>query len=74
MALDTLSLADLVLAGVILQARRMLLGTAEVAEYPNVFAHFAKVTGDERVKQFWGVDRWPFVDVAVTEPRPFPLT
>ena len=73
MASDTLSLADLVLAGVIVNARRVPLGTAEVAQYPNVFAHFAKVTEDERVKQFWGADRWPFTDVAVTEPGAFPL-
>lgn len=72
MALDALSLADLVLAGVILGARRVSLGTAEVAQYPNVFAHFAKVTADERIKQFWGAGRWPFVDVAITEPRPVP--
>lgn len=71
-ALDMLTLADLVLAGVILQARRVALGSAEVAQYPNVFAHFEKVTGDERVKELWGADRWPFVDVAITEPRPFP--
>ena len=73
MASDTLSLADLVLAGMLLNARRVSLGTAEVAQYPNVFAHFTKVTEDERVKQFWGVEGWSFVDVAITEPRQFPL-
>ncbi|KAF8552028.1 glutathione S-transferase [Imleria badia] len=72
-ASDTLSLADLVVAGVILNTRRAALGTAEVAQYPNVFAHFTKVTEDERVKRYWGVDRLPFVDVAVTEPKAFPL-
>ena len=72
-ASDTLSLADLVLAGMLLNARRVSLGTAEVAQYPNVFAHFTKVTEDERVKQFWGVEGWSFVDVAITEPRQFPL-
>ena len=72
-ASDTLSLADLVLVGVVFSARRVSLGTAEVAQYPNVFAHFTKVIEDERVKQFWGVEGWPFVDVAITEPRQFPL-
>jgi glutathione S-transferase len=72
-ALDTLSLADLVLAGVIFNARRVSLGTAEVAQYPNIFAHFTKVTEDERVKHLWGAEGWSFVDVAITEPRPFPL-
>ena len=52
-ASDTLTLADLVVAGVILNARRMSLGIAEVAQYPNVFAHYAKVTKDERVRQLW---------------------
>jgi glutathione S-transferase len=72
-ASDTLSLADLVLAGMVFNARRVSLGTAEIAQYPNVFAHFTKVTEDERVKAFWGEEGWPFVDVAITEPRPFPL-
>ncbi|KAH0832356.1 glutathione S-transferase C-terminal-like protein [Lanmaoa asiatica] len=72
LVMDTMSLADVVIAGVILDARRVSLGIAEIAQYPNVFAHFAKVTEDERVKQFWGAGRWPFVDVAVTEPRPLP--
>jgi len=72
-ALDTLSLADLVLAGVIFNARRVSLGTAEIAQYPNIFAHFTKVTEDERVKHLWGAEGWSFVDVAITEPRPFPL-
>ena len=57
----------------ILNARRVTLGIAEVTQYPNIFAHFAKVTEDERMKQFWGADRRPSVDVAVTEPRVFPL-
>ena len=71
-ALDTLSLTDLVLAGVILHARRVPHGTAEVAQYPNVFVHFVKMTENERViKDSSGADRWPFVDVTITEPRQF---
>ena len=45
------------------------LGAAERAKYPNVFTHYAKVTEDEKVKQFWGTEG--FTEVAVTEPKSF---
>ena len=67
MALDTLTLADFVLAGVILAAAQVSLGSAERAQYPHIFAHYTKVTADERVKQCWGTEE--FVDVRVTEPK-----
>ncbi|KAG8214900.1 glutathione S-transferase [Butyriboletus roseoflavus] len=68
-ALDTLTLADFVLAGVIFAAARVSLGSAERAQYPHIFAHYAKVTADERVKQYWGTEE--FVDVRITEPKTF---
>jgi len=61
----TLTLADFVLAGVIYAAARVALGSAERAKYPHVFAHYTKVTADERVKQYWGTEE--FVDVRITE-------
>ncbi|KAF8552022.1 glutathione S-transferase C-terminal-like protein [Imleria badia] len=64
-ALGTLTLADFVLAGVIYAAARVALGSAERAKYPHVFAHYTKVTADERVKQYWGTEE--FVDVRITE-------
>ena len=67
MALDTLTLADFVLASVVSSAARVALGSAERAQYPHLFAHFARVTGDERVKQYWGTEE--FVDVRITEPK-----
>ncbi|KAH0832361.1 glutathione S-transferase C-terminal-like protein [Lanmaoa asiatica] len=66
-ALDTLTLADFVLAGVIFAAARVALGSAERAQYPHIFAHYAKVTADERVRQYWGMEE--FVDVRITEPK-----
>ena len=71
-ALDTLTLADLVLAGTIYAAAIMSLGSAERAKYPHIFAHHAKVTADERVKQYWGTDG--FVETRVLEPRKYPST
>ncbi|KAG9308799.1 glutathione S-transferase C-terminal-like protein [Chiua virens] len=69
-ALDTLSLADLVLAGVIYSTTSDAgaLGAAERAKYPHVFAHYTRVTSDERVKRYWGTEQ--FVDVRITEPKP----
>ena len=66
-ALDTLTLADFVLAGVIFAAAHVSLGSAERAQYPHVFSHYTKVTADERVKQYWGTEE--FVDVRITEPK-----
>ena len=68
MALDTLTLADLVVASTVYAAARVTLGSAERARYPHIFAHYEQVTGDERVKQYWGTNG--FVDVRLTEPTP----
>lgn len=70
MALDTLTLADFALAGAIFAAARVALGAAERAQYPHIFAHYAKVTADERLKQYWETD---FVDVRITEPKTITL-
>ncbi|KAN0088000.1 Glutathione S-transferase, C-terminal-like protein [Tylopilus felleus] len=66
-ALDALTLADFVLAGVMFAAAQVTLGSAERAQYPHIFAHYKKVTEDERVEQYWGTKE--FVDVRVTEPK-----
>ncbi|KAI9566189.1 glutathione S-transferase C-terminal-like protein [Boletus coccyginus] len=71
-ALDTLTLADLVLAGVIFAAARASLGSAERTQYPHIFTHYEKVTLDERVKQYWGMDG--FVDVRIAEPKTYPFS
>ena len=65
-----MTLADFFLAGTIFSCSRITLGATERAQYPSVFAHFTKVTEDERVKQFWGTE--DFIEVAVTGPKPFP--
>ncbi|KAG0706204.1 glutathione S-transferase C-terminal-like protein [Suillus ampliporus] len=60
---DEISLADIVLAAVVQRAARVTLGAAERALYPNIFAHYARVTGDPRIKDIFGtVD---FVEVPV---------
>ncbi|KAF8123296.1 glutathione S-transferase C-terminal-like protein [Boletus edulis] len=64
-ALDTLTLADFVLAGMTFAAAQFALGSAERAQYPHIFAHYAKVTADEKVKQYWGTEE--FTDVRITE-------
>ncbi|KAG6379377.1 glutathione S-transferase C-terminal-like protein [Boletus reticuloceps] len=69
---DSVRLADLVLAGVILSCSKTTLGAAERAKFRLTFAHYAKVTGDERVKRFWGTEE--FTEVTITEPRPFPYS
>ncbi|KIJ59270.1 hypothetical protein HYDPIDRAFT_33340 [Hydnomerulius pinastri MD-312] len=66
-ALDSLTLADLVLAGVIHGGARITFGAAERAQYPHIFAHFARVTADERIKQWFSTE--DFVDVAISEPK-----
>lgn len=66
MALDTLTLADFVVASGIFVAASVSLGSAERAQYPHIFAHYAKVTEDERVKQHWGMEA--FVDARITGP------
>ena len=72
MALDTLTLADFVVASTIFAAAGISLGSAERAQYPHIFVHYAKVTEDERVKQYWGTEG--FVDVRITEPKAVPLS
>ncbi|KAF8432704.1 glutathione S-transferase C-terminal-like protein [Boletus edulis BED1] len=59
---DSLTLADLFLAGGIYGSCVTALGAAERAKYPAIFAHYAK--------QFWGTEQ--FTDVAITEPRSLP--
>ena len=67
---DSVTLADLALAGAAFGCSHAALGAAERAKYPSLFAHYAKVTGGEKVKEFWGTEG--FTEVAVTEPRPSP--
>jgi elongation factor 1-gamma len=67
---DSVTLADLVLAGMVFGCSHAALGAAERAKYPKVYAHYAKVTEVEKVKQFWGTEG--FTEVAATEPRAFP--
>lgn len=64
-ALDTISLADLVVAGALYQASRLALGTAERKQYPASFAHYEKVTADEKIQQYWGTDG--FIEAPITE-------
>ncbi|KAF8123304.1 glutathione S-transferase C-terminal-like protein [Boletus edulis] len=66
---DSLTLADLFLVGGIYGCCYTTLGAAERAKYPAIFAHYAKVTGNKELKQFWGTEK--FTDVAVTEPKSF---
>ena len=65
-----MTLADIVLAGMVLDCSQLALGSAEREKYPSIFAHYTKVTKDERVEQFWGTES--FTEVAVTEPQTFP--
>ena len=67
---DSVTLADFALAAVVHSASHAALGAAERAKYPSIFGHYAKVTGGEKVKQFWGTEG--FTEVAATEPRPPP--
>ena len=64
-----MTLADFALAAMVHSASFAALGAAERAKYPSVFTHYAKVTEDEKVKQFWGTEG--FTEVAVTEPKTF---
>ncbi|KAG6336656.1 hypothetical protein ID866_2437 [Astraeus odoratus] len=51
---DRMTLADIALAAATLQTGRTTCGTTERALYPNVFAHYEKVTSDQRVKAVFG--------------------
>ncbi|KIK91323.1 hypothetical protein PAXRUDRAFT_830941 [Paxillus rubicundulus Ve08.2h10] len=64
---DSLTLADLVLVGVISTAACVLIGAAERAELLHVFAHYSKVTADEKIKEYWGTQ--DFTEIAVSEPK-----
>jgi len=64
---NSVTLADLVLVGVAYGSASVSIGAAERAQYPSIFAHYAKVTEDERIKQYWGTE--DFVEVALTEPQ-----
>ena len=66
---DSVTLADIALAAMVYGASLIALGAAERAKYPNVFTHYAKVTGAEKVKQFWGTEG--FIEVAIKEPKTF---
>ncbi|KAG6379388.1 glutathione S-transferase C-terminal-like protein [Boletus reticuloceps] len=69
---DSVTLADLVLAGAIYDVSLTALGATERAKYPLVFGHYVKVTGNEKVKQFWEMEN--FTEVAITELTPFPYS
>ncbi|KAI5998939.1 glutathione S-transferase C-terminal-like protein [Pisolithus orientalis] len=52
---DSLTLADIVLAMAVQRAGQTVCGVKEREQvYPHVYAHFAKVTNDERIKQVFG--------------------
>jgi len=59
-----ITLADIVVAAVILRAARVTLGATERALYPNIFAHYEKVAADPRIKDIFGVA--DFVEVSMT--------
>jgi elongation factor 1-gamma len=60
---DEITLADIVVANVIQRAARVTLGAAERALYPNIFAYYARVAGDPRIKDIFGTA--DFVEVPV---------
>ncbi|KAG2128734.1 glutathione S-transferase C-terminal-like protein [Suillus clintonianus] len=51
---DEITLADIILAGVIQRAARITLGAAERALYSKVFAYYEKVVADPRIKDIFG--------------------
>ena len=51
---DTMTLADIAVAGVSHQAGKITCGAKERAQYPNVFAHYEKVAGHPKVKEVFG--------------------
>ncbi|KAI6022092.1 glutathione S-transferase C-terminal-like protein [Pisolithus marmoratus] len=61
---DRLTLADIILATAVQRAGQTVCGVREREQvYPRVFAHFAKVTNDERIKHLFGEPG--FVDEAL---------
>ena len=65
-----MTLADFILAGLMFTCSRIALGAAERAKYPALYAHYDKVTGDDKVKHLWGKEL--FTEVAVTGARTWP--
>lgn len=51
---DTMTLADIAIAGVSQQAGKITCGAAQRAQYPNIFAHYDKVTTHPKVKEAFG--------------------
>ncbi|KAG2050026.1 glutathione S-transferase C-terminal-like protein [Suillus hirtellus] len=61
---DEITLADIVIAAVIQRTGRVTLGAAERAVYPNVFAHYARVAGDPRIRDIFGAAEFVEVPLA----------
>ncbi|KAI6104918.1 glutathione S-transferase C-terminal-like protein [Pisolithus croceorrhizus] len=62
---DSLTLADIILATAVQRAGQTVCGVKERERvYRNVFAHFEKVTNDERIKHLFGEPE--FVDKALS--------
>ncbi|OJA14629.1 hypothetical protein AZE42_07355, partial [Rhizopogon vesiculosus] len=61
---DKITLADIVVAAVIQRAAGITLGAAERALYPNIFAHYAKVAADPRIKAIFGAAEFVEVPLA----------
>ncbi|KIM54531.1 hypothetical protein SCLCIDRAFT_136701 [Scleroderma citrinum Foug A] len=62
---DSVTLADIMLATATLSAGQTVCGAAEREQvYPRVFAHFAKVAADERIKEWFSVSG--FVETPLT--------
>ena len=59
-----MTLADIAIAAASQQAGKITCGTAERAQYPNVFAHYKKVTAHLNVKEVFGEAE--FVEEAMT--------
>lgn len=61
---DRITLADIAIAAVSQQAGKITCGAAERAQYPNIFAHYDKVTAHPKVKEVFGEPE--FVEEAMT--------
>lgn len=59
-----MTLADIAIAAVSQQAGKITCGAVERAQYPNVFAHYEKVTAHPKVKDVFGEAK--FVEKAMT--------
>ncbi|KAG6380335.1 glutathione S-transferase [Boletus reticuloceps] len=51
---DRMTLADIAIAAVSQQAGKITCGAAERAQYPNIFAHYERVTVHPKVKEVFG--------------------